>query len=99
MLLLFEVEGVCDYLTLKVTSETDLDGASLGDVGWIEVGQQEPLAVSRRSHIVCVFIDASTAGLTTRFRVSRILGHSLALEDLGDIVVLVGTADFAPEAD
>ena len=75
MLLLFEVEGVCDYSSLKVASEADLDGASFGDVSWVQVGQENPRAVSSISHVVCVFIDASATGLTTLL--SRVLGQSL----------------------
>ena len=97
MLLLFEVEGIRDYLTIKVTSEADFDCASLGDVGRVKVGQESPFAVSRSRHVVRIFIDAGTTGLTSLW--SRVLRQSFRLEDLGDIVVLDGAANLAPETD
>ena len=97
ILLLLEVEWVCDDVALKVAGEADLDGASGSQVLRVQIGQSNPRTLSLVSNIVSVLVDTDATGLTTLR--SRVLRQVLWLEGLNDVVVLDGTVDLTPEAE
>ena len=96
MLLAAEVKWIGHDFTLEVAREADFDLASSLQVLRLQVGQGRPGSLLFVRNEISVLVDAGAARLAT-FR-SLVLRQVLRLEDLTDVIVLLGAGDFAPEA-
>ena len=96
VLLTAEVEWIGHDFTLKVTREADFDLAGSLQVLRLEVWQGRPGSLRLVRNEVSVLVHAGTARFATFW--SLILRQVLRLEDLTDVIVLLGAGDFAPEA-
>jgi len=89
VLLLAEVEGVGDDVSLQVSTEADLDRSGSFEIHRLEVGKGRPWALGFIGDEVGILVDAGAASLAT-LRV-RSFRQVFGLKDLGNVVVFVST--------
>ena len=91
-------EGVRDDSTLKVAAEVELYLSGYGNIGWQQVWQSSPLVFA---WAVADPVSELVNALTAWFLISWLLLFRcwrLSLT-LSDVIVSLGTADLAPEAE
>ena len=96
MFLLAEVEGVGNDVSLKVSSEADLDLTGSLKITRLEVGKTRPWALSFVGNEVRVLVHARAASFAT-FR-SGILTQVFGLKDLSDVVISLCAGNLTPES-
>jgi len=65
VLLLAEVEGVGDDISLQVSTEADLDASGGCEILGLEVGKGRPGALGLIGDVIGILVNTSTTGLTT----------------------------------
>lgn len=97
VLLLAEIEGVCNDFALEVASETDFDLAGSSQVLGIQVRESCPRALHAVGNKVGVFVN-TYAPTFTAFRPS-VFWQVLSIKELCNKIIFLSSKDFTPETD